>query len=319
MSDLVSISFLLDVVYNAQTSNNDRQTASLELEQIKDQPEALVTGLSLAQDRHRSPAARHYGLSILEHGIRYRWDAYTETQTIQIRQWLLQLAHDVDGKEPLFVRNKIAQLLYEVAERSWGLSFHDFDEQMLLLWDRGSPHKQIVITTLEILSDKVFGKEDTASGLRGAELGKLCVDLFTSAIPVTNSQSIQLEGKSGVWLIRLLQFIAESLQSNAGTVIVRDTFLMTLSLLRSSMSWLLLKALIVTDCIPVLCHCLSLDDAQINTVSLIFTISEHEVNQGSAHVVAEIIPCEVSLHRVSGRRYRGNAILRGLTSTMSRD
>lgn len=268
MSDLASISRLLHVIYDARSSNDDRKTATLELEHIREQPEALVVGLTLAQDRHRPPAARYYGLSVLEHGIRYRWDTCTEDQTTQIRQWLLELAHDVDGEEPLFVRNKIAQLLYEVTERSWGSSFHDFDQQLLDLWHRGLPHKQIVVATLEILSDKVFGKDDTASGLRGAELGKLCVDLFMPLLPVTNGHSSHDQRSAEGWLIRLLQFYTQSLHSDEDSPMFRETFLMTMSLLRSTMSWLLLKALMATDCIPVLCHCLSLDDAQINTVSL---------------------------------------------------
>lgn len=267
MSDLSSISHLLNIIYDAHSSNHDRKTATLELERAKEQPEALTVGLTLAQDRHRPPQARYYGLSILEHGIRYRWDSYPEEHTSQIRQWLLDLAHDANGDEPLFVRNKIAQLIYEVTERSWGLSFHDFDQQMLDLWHRSLPHKQIVISTLEILSDKVFGQDDTASGLRGAELGKLCVDLFTPLSPVSNGTSQHDHRAFEGWLKRLLQFSTQSLQSNEDSPVIRETFLMNLYLLRSTMSWISLRALAATDCVLMLCHCLSLDDAQVNTVS----------------------------------------------------
>lgn len=269
MSELHHISRLLETIHEARTSNSDRRDATFELDSIKRRPEALSLGLSLAQDRHRPAIIRHGGLSILEHGIRYNWNSYNDDQCTQIRTWVLELAHEVDGAEKPFIRNKVAQLIEEIAEHSWGLEWQDFDDKLLQLWDQSLVHKQIVLSTLETLSDKVFGKDEAAAGPRGAELGKLCVEAFTPSVPATNGTTSAMgsERDEEGWLVRLLVFLEQSLQSTQDSVELRISFSMTMFVLRSSMSWVLLRSLASTNCVALMCHCISLHDAQVNTVS----------------------------------------------------
>lgn len=268
MTDLNHIARFLEIVYDGRSSNHDRRAATIQLETTKEDPDALGIGLLLAQDNHRPATARYYGLLCLEHAIKYRWESFSDEHCTQIQGWVLELAHAVDGQEPCFVRSKIGQLIEEIAERSWGILWLNFDAQLCDLWERGFEHKQIVLCVLETLSDRVFGKDEVASGLRGAELGRLCVDAFTPPTGTANGASdLRQDAPRTGWLLRLLAFLQQSLQLSDGNPTLRDSFLMTMSVLRSMMAWVVLKALAETSCIAILCHCIRLDDPQVNTVS----------------------------------------------------
>lgn len=267
MADLSAILKALEVVYDRRASNEDRKSATVELDRIKDHDDALAAGLILAQDPHRCVNARYFGFSVLEHKIKYSWDDYNDEQTSQIKNWLIELAHSLDGSEPQFVRKKIAHLLEETAERSWGITWHALDQDILNLWERSLHHRQVVLSMLETLSEKVFGKEEAATGLRGAELGKLCVDLFASSV---HGAGVRVNGDTGPlvsWANRLLLFIAQVLQGNDGSPLLRECFLMAMAVLRSIMSWISLKTLAASDCLSVFSSCLKVEDPEYNQVS----------------------------------------------------
>lgn len=267
MAGLSRILKALDAVYEPRTSNEDRKSATVELDTFKDHNDALSGGLALAQDPHRPVNARYFGFSILEHKIKYSWENYTDEEASQIKNWLVDLAHSLDGAEPPFVRKKAAQLLEETAERSWGITWHTLDQDLSNLWETDLAHRQIVLSMLETLSEKVFGKEEAAAGLRGAELGKLCVDLFTLSVHSNQSHTNGDHGPSVSWFDRLLAFVVQVLQSNDSSQILRESFLMAMSVLRSIMSWVSLKVLAASNCLSVFSDCLKLEDPEINQVS----------------------------------------------------
>src|SRR6266536_676360 len=109
----------LDIVHDPYSSNESRRQASLFLEGIKANDEAPYHGFTLASDKNQQSVVRHYALSLLEHAIKHKWVGYSQAQATALREWVLQLSQNVSPDDPLYLRNKTAQLWVEIAKRSW--------------------------------------------------------------------------------------------------------------------------------------------------------------------------------------------------------
>lgn len=268
----------LSVVYNAASSNEHRQQATVHLESLKDESDAPLIGLGLAQDSCQSHAVRHYGLLLLEHCIQHKWDSYADKEATQIRLWILQLAHTTVEEDPSFFRNKIALLLEEIVEKSWGLSWFDLDEQLCTLWQGPVSHKKLVLHALETLSERVFGKDEAASGDRGAELGRFCIEIFAPCTDLIGkvpeaplmTELPSLRQSSQSWVERVVDFLKSYLRSDGHIQSeLRECSVMALSLLRSCMSWLPLKSIGSMECVEVVSECINLQNVQIQMVGLV--------------------------------------------------
>lgn len=273
MSSSAPILRSLEIIHDARSSNEDRKQATIFLDNAKEEPDAPSTGLALAQDKLRPPVVRHFGLSLLEHCIQYKWETYTDDQTAQIRIWILELAHDVSPEVPSFIRNKIAQLLEETAEKSWGLTWLDFDEQLCNLWQVSVVHKELVLHTLHTLSERVFGKSESTSGTRGAELGRYCVEIF-SPLPALNNNALEVGGghrlryDSDSWLGRTVSLLEQFLMSDQQTqALLRACCSMSFSVLRSAVLWIPLRAVATTNAIAVVCNFISTAQLEEQMVS----------------------------------------------------
>ncbi len=213
----------LDIVHGPYSSNASRREASLFLDDIKNNAEAPYHGFTLALDKSQQPVVRHYALSLLEHAIKHKWVEYSEAQGTALREWVLQLSQSVSLDDPLYLRNKTAQLWVEIAKRSWAAEWLDMDELLVQLWEvPGSVvHKEFVLFVLETLSEEVFNGEDTVAVLREGALSKACVEIFTPAIvlaeafPNRQAGTPVRYGEEG-WLVRMGELLNRCLDSDLG-------------------------------------------------------------------------------------------------------
>lgn len=238
----------LEVVHDPRSKNDLRKEASTYLEGLKSQDDAPLVGYNLASSKQQGPVVRHYGLSLIEAAIRHRWVDYDEEQRRTVREWVVKLAQDATRGEPLFVRNKIAQLWVEVAKRSWVLDWMDLDAQLVDLWAGELVKKMLVLEVLETLSENSFGKEDTITALRGNELSKACVDIFTPAqvmaeqFPNRDSNPDVRCGVEG-WLWRLGVALSWCNEQQTKTDDIHLCAVKILSTLKSVVPWAILSAL----------------------------------------------------------------------------
>lgn len=107
----------LQIIHNPRSPNSLRQDASKFLEEIKNNEEAPSNGFSLASNGKQPAIVRHYGLSLLENAIRHRWAQYTAEQGAALRGWVVNLALEVTEQDPLYLRNKIAEIWVEIAKK----------------------------------------------------------------------------------------------------------------------------------------------------------------------------------------------------------
>lgn len=272
---LARIHEALELVHNPYTSNESRKEASLFLENIKTDEEAPYHGFTLAYDRSQQSVVRHYALSLLEHAIKHKWQEYSDTQAETLRGWILQLSEHISQDDPLFLRNKTAQLWVEVAKRSWGLEWPNMDELLVQLWDvPGSVvHKEFVLFVLETLSDEVFSGEDPAAVLREGSLKRSCVEIFTSvavlaeSFPNRQTSNAVRCGDEG-WLIRLGQLLDQCLDNDVhNSEQYRTCAVKTLAVFKSVMPWAASQAIASASCVKYMCRSLAASSLPVQTVS----------------------------------------------------
>ena len=267
--DLSQIVHALEAIYESNSSNETRKDATIYLERAKTQPEAPERGFALAVDTAQLPVVRYYGLSLLEYPIRYRWEDYSSEQTLAVRRWIIQLAQGVREEDPLFLRNKIAQLWVEVAIRAWVGEWLDMDELLYDLWQRSWSHQEVVLHVLETLADQIFSKEDPAAGIRGAELGRACVEIFISARELTDTfptreASLGMRYGEEGWLQRLSTTLSSCLNNNIEDLQhVRMVAVKVIVVIRSVMPWIMLKAVSHTHWIELLGKALAVPDVNV--------------------------------------------------------
>lgn len=247
----------LELVHSPYSSNESRHQASLFLEEIKADDEAPYHGFTLASDKGQQPVVRHYALSLLEHAIKHKWVEYSEEQADTLRKWVLELSQDLRMEDPLYLRNKTAQLWVEIAKRSWAAEWTDMDELLVRLWKlpNSTVHKEFVLFVLETLSDEVFNGEDTVAIMREGALSKACVEIFTPAIVLAETfpnrqigTSVRC-GEEG-WLVRLGELLSQCLGTdNFQHSQFQTCAVKILAVFKSVMPWAIPRAVVSASCV----------------------------------------------------------------------
>ncbi|KAF8866294.1 hypothetical protein BDZ45DRAFT_668118 [Acephala macrosclerotiorum] len=266
----------LDIVHGPYSSNESRQQASLFLEEVKTNAEAPYHGFTLASDKSQQPVVRHYALSLLEHAIKHKWAEYSEAEATALREWVLQLSQNVAMEDPLYLRNKTAQLWVEIAKRSWASEWTDMDELLVRLWDiPGSVvHKEFVLFVLETLSDEVFNGEDTVAILREGALSKACVEIFTPAIvlaeafPNRQIGTTVRFGEEG-WLVRIGELLNQCLDTDLSRdAQCQSCAVKILAVYKSVMPWAIPRAIASASCVEHMCKSLAASSVAVQLASV---------------------------------------------------
>ena len=261
----------LDVVHSPRSANSLRQAATDYLEKVKSDQDAPYHGFALCSNRSQPAILRHYGLSLLEHAIRHRWEDYTSEQSSILRECVVNLAQEVVENDPLYILNKIGELWVEIAKRSWALDWMDMDEILVHLWEGPLPRKALVLNILETLSEDVFGHEDFAAGLRGTELNRACVDIFTPTIVLrecfpNRESGINVRYGDEGWLSRIGALLAWCVHENTATESLRMCATKALHTMKSIFIWILPGALVKAHSITRILSCLGVSAVPIQLV-----------------------------------------------------
>lgn len=264
----------LEVIYSPRSTNQSRFEAQAFLEDVKQLKEGPSHGFTLASDRAQSPIVRHYGLSLLEYAIKHKWAEYSQEEAAYLRNWVLELSQHVSKENPLYIRNKIAQLWVEVAKRSWAGEWMDMDAMLVQLWQIPGlgVHKELVLSILEMLSDEIFSGDDTVVAIREHVLSKAAVEIFTSAAVLVEAFPNRQPGPDvrfgpEGWLQRATALLSECLSSNIqGDDDVRSCATRSLALLYSLMAWAIPKSVIASRCVPTLCDGLMASHVSVQKV-----------------------------------------------------
>ena len=263
----------LEIVHNPRSDNALRQGASQYLEQIRSDEEAPYHGFGLASGKGQSPIVRFYGLSLIEYGVRQKWSNYTPDQSKAIRDWVITLALNILPEDPPYIANKVAEIWVEIAKRSWGIDWMDMDEVLVRTWNGEIVQRLLVLTILETLSEAVFGNDDTTVALRGNDLNRACVDIFTPAdvlteqFPTRETMVAVRHGAEG-WLTRMAALLEWCISGNAIDEKQQTCAVKTLYTFKSVIMWVIPKALVSTQSVNRICACLAVSNIPVQLVRI---------------------------------------------------
>ncbi|KAJ5886772.1 uncharacterized protein N7473_009446 [Penicillium subrubescens] len=264
MADIIRA---LEVIHSPTSTNNLRKEALSFVEALKDNEAAARNGFLLASRADHAAVVRYFGLTLLDHVLRHLSFTNPEEST-SLRSMILQLAENIRPEDPSYFRNKIPQLWSEAAKKSWGLDWVDMDEALVKFWGVSLVHNELVLAVLETLSEDVFFREDTVSSLRGSELNRALVEIFTpTAIveqinPDKNTNAVLRCGQEG-WLVRICEFLDTCVQNASTSVEARDAAVKALTTLRSALSWSIYKAVIAGQVVASVFRALTCQDDQV--------------------------------------------------------
>lgn len=271
----------LEVQHSPYSNNDSRREAHLFLEEVKNIPEAPSHGFLLASDKTQPPVVRHYALSLLEHAIKHKWAGYTYSEAVALRNWVLELAHNISKEDPAYLRKKIATLWVEIAKRSWVASWMDMDSMLVQLWQlpESPVHKEMVLSILENLVEDIYNQEDDEA-VDGREdiLGRALVDIFTSPSALQNthrSRHLSPDVRCGDegWLARITELLRQcfsvDLQNQDH---LRGCAIQGLVVISTLMPYAIPKALTMTGCVPVMCEGLRASHVDVQKVGYEFPI-----------------------------------------------
>ena len=262
----------LEIIHQPRSSNAHRQDASRYLEEIRSDEQAPYHGFGLASAKDHPAIVRHYGLSLIEYGIRHRWSDYTPEQSRALRDWVVTLSHSTADTDPPYITNKVAEIWVEIAKRSWGLDWMDMDELLVRLWDGSMMQKTLVLVILETLSEEVFGSDDTTAALRGSDLNRACVEIFapvnvlTEDFPTRETAANIRYGVDG-WLSRIADLLDWCVRDGKIDENRRACGVKALSTLKSVISWIIPRALVTTHALHKICACLAASNVPLQLVS----------------------------------------------------
>ncbi|KAL9100932.1 MAG: hypothetical protein Q9163_003747 [Psora crenata] len=263
----------LDAIHDPRSSNELRHEASSYLEQLKAEKSAPYQGFLLASAKGQPPIARHYGLSLIDYAIRYSWPDYTREESDALRGWVLELAQACSEQDPPYITNKVAVLWVETAKRSLAVDWMDMDELLVRLWNGQTVQRVLVLNILETLSDDVFTTEDSVAVLRGTDLNRACIEIFIPATVLSEQfpnrdTFVNIRYGSDGWLSRLSEALHEC-TSHGQLDSTRQTLaLKILSTFRSTIGWVIPKALISTSSVYRICACMAVSDMAVQLAAI---------------------------------------------------
>lgn len=271
MADIIRA---LEVIHSPTSTNELRKQALTFVESLKETGAAARNGFLLASRADHAPVVRYFGLTLLDHVLRHLSFTNAE-ESANLRPMILQLAENISPEDPNYLRNKIPQLWSEAAKKSWGLDWMDMDAALVKFWGSSLVHNELVLAVLETLSEDVFFREDTVSSLRGSELNRALVEIFTPATiveqinPDKNTNASLRCGDEG-WLVRICEFLDNCVQNVSSSPQARDAAVKALTALRSALSWSIYKAVTVSQAVSSIFRALTCQDEQVLLVRLAY-------------------------------------------------
>ncbi|KAL5365727.1 armadillo-type protein [Aspergillus floccosus] len=264
MADIVRA---LELIHNPSSTNELRREALTFVESQKESKSAARDGFLLASRADSNPLVRYFGLTLLDHVLRHT--SFTAPEQIAgLRDLVLKLAEAVRPEDPPYLRNKIPQLWAEIAKRSWGLDWTAMDETLVQFWGASLVHKELVLSILETLSEDIFYREDTVSSLRGTDLNRSLVEIFTplsvfEEVYPKREHHIELRCGPEGWLSRICSFLEYCIENLQSSKHAKDAALKALGALKSVLIWSIPKAILSANCVSSIARALTCQDDQV--------------------------------------------------------
>ncbi|CAG2217281.1 XPO5 [Mytilus edulis] len=149
----------VETVMNPTAAQQDRQSAQQILEEFKESsPYCVQCGLKLSQ-YYDNPVARHFGLQLLEHSIKFRWNSFTEEEKEQLKKSSLEIIEKGTLgiiHEQIYIKDVISRIIVEIIKREWPQLWPTLLADLYNLCQHGATQTELVLKIyLRLVEDVV--------------------------------------------------------------------------------------------------------------------------------------------------------------------
>ncbi|XP_074531298.1 LOW QUALITY PROTEIN: exportin-5 [Halichoeres trimaculatus] len=144
---------------DAETSQEYRLEALKFCEDFKETSSLCVPcGLQLA-GKAQPAVVRHFGLQILEHVIKFRWNNMPQQEKVQLKECAMQLlangTHSI-LEEVSHIKDVLSRITVEMIKREWPQHWPDMLKEMEALTSQGEAQTELVMLILLRLAEDVI-------------------------------------------------------------------------------------------------------------------------------------------------------------------
>uniref|UniRef100_A0A3Q0STW4 Exportin-5 n=1 Tax=Amphilophus citrinellus TaxID=61819 RepID=A0A3Q0STW4_AMPCI len=149
----------VNVIMDAETSQIYRLEALKFCEEFKETSSLCVPcGLQLA-DKTQPAVVRHFGLQILEHVIKFRWNNMQQQEKVHLKDCAMQLlsngTHSILEEES-HIKDALSRIVVEMIKREWPQHWPDMLKEMEALTKQGEAQTELVMLILLRLAEDVI-------------------------------------------------------------------------------------------------------------------------------------------------------------------
>nr|XP_033469767.1 exportin-5 [Epinephelus lanceolatus] len=149
----------VNVMMDAETGQIYRLEALKFCEEFKETSSFCVPcGLQLA-DKAQPAVVRHFGLQILEHVIKFRWNNMQQQEKVQLKECAMQLLSNGTHailEEESHIKDALSRITVEMIKREWPQHWPDMLKEMEALTSHGEAQTELVMLILLRLAEDVI-------------------------------------------------------------------------------------------------------------------------------------------------------------------
>nr|XP_054759468.1 exportin-5-like [Lytechinus pictus] len=180
----------LPIVSNLQICENFKDTS----------PHCVACGAMLADVKH-SPVIRHFGLQLLEHFVRFKWNDATVEQKLQFKNLTIEMITKKSTnvlEEENFIKEGPVKIVVEMIKREWPQQWPSLLEELDQMCQIGDSQTELVLLILLRLVEDVVSFHNVQQGRRRKDLWQ-----------ALNANMSQISS----FLIKVLEMYSEKYQS----------------------------------------------------------------------------------------------------------
>lgn len=148
----------VNVIMDPETSQTLRLEALKFCEEFKETSSLCIPcGLKLADKAH-PPVIRHFGLQVLEHVIKYRWNNMQQQEKVQLKDSAMQLLSTGTSSvlEESHIKDVLSRITVEMIKREWPQNWPNMLKEMETLTSQGEAQTELVMLILLRLAEDVI-------------------------------------------------------------------------------------------------------------------------------------------------------------------
>ncbi|XP_042188914.1 exportin-5 isoform X2 [Callorhinchus milii] len=148
----------VNVIMDGGSSSRYRLEALKFCEEFKEKcPQTVQCGLRLAE-KNNTGIVRHFGLQILEHSIKFRWNGMVQREKVQLKNSVMTLlsrgTHNIMVEEA-YIKDALSRIVVEMIKREWPQQWPDMLNEMDKLTAMGETQTELVMLILLRLVEDV--------------------------------------------------------------------------------------------------------------------------------------------------------------------